>query len=155
MPDAPESGNTTTTTPARTLKTAYRDLATWLVDPAQRTRLQDRAVSQGPMAPEANSPIWYDIEMYDTIQSTFHRGVIAATDSSIEGPTIPTGFPTEARPLLWDYYRQGYNAARRDSRKVGKPTTVKLPEPPKFGGNRHELEEFIKKLHIKFNMERD
>lgn len=159
MSDAPEPSNTTTTTPARTLNDAYKDLAFWLVEPAQAAQLQDRRVPQGPLIPPTNSTIWFNADMYDVIQRTFHRGVAAATDNSIEGPIIPTGLSNDYRPLLWDYHRQGYNAARRDNSaqnsKVVKTTTIKLPEPPRFSGNRHELEEFIKKLHIKFNMEQD
>ena len=104
----------TVPTGTRTLEDCYRNLATWLIEPAQQTRLKNREVSQGPVIPTADSQIWYDPDMYDTIQSTFHQGVNAATDSSSQAPMIPDSFPDAARPLLWDYYKQGYNVARRE-----------------------------------------
>jgi hypothetical protein len=164
--DATEMAGVENTTqappPLRTLRDAYRDLAVWLDKPEQQAQFQNQTLLGGPIAPPGNSEIWYNMDMLNTVVGTFYRGSQAVSDSSIQGPEKPAETPSEAVPLLWSYYNQGFRCATESKyltsgakTEVVKPSSMKLPDPEPFKGNRDELEGFIRTLHVKFNMEKE
>lgn len=154
-PDASTADSTQATPTSHT----YSSLNKWLAEPAQKERLANQQVEDGPLIPPVESSMVANREMYQNIATAFTRGCQSALDNTITGPEIPTDMTSDnGIQMLWNYYNHGFAAAARKRFTQGsqaRSSTVKLPDPPKFTGDRHKLEEFIKKLHVKFNMEQE
>jgi hypothetical protein len=146
--------------PTGSIRNPYAVLNEWFE--TQKGTFQNRRAEDGPPLPPADQNIITDRAIFQNIAGAFARGCQAATNNLITGPEIPADMiSNNGAQAMWAYYNLGLAMTNRERPAVFGPqlpprsSTVKLPDPPKFTGDRYKLEEFIKKLYIKFNMEKE